>query len=92
MRMIGLVKIFGAWLENAEGGFAILNAFLLGDRIGPVIPDCRQWVQPEVAGPMTSSAASPESIFAELSGRIAEYQPQALGLWIPGPRLRRVPE
>ncbi len=27
-----------------------------------VIPDCRQRVQPEVAGPMTSSAASPESI------------------------------
>jgi hypothetical protein len=77
--MIGLVKILAAWLENAEGGFAILNAFPLGDRIGPVIPDCRK-------------AASPESIFAELSGRIAEYQPQALGLWIPGPRLRRVPE
>jgi hypothetical protein len=29
-----------------------------------VIPDCRQRVRPEVAGPMTSSAASPESIFA----------------------------
>ena len=27
-----------------------------------VIPDCRQRVRPEVAGPMTSSAASPESI------------------------------
>ncbi|MGO9048499.1 MAG: error-prone DNA polymerase, partial [Xanthobacteraceae bacterium] len=30
-----------------------------------VIPDCRQRVRPAVAGPMTSSAASPESIFTD---------------------------
>jgi hypothetical protein len=46
-----------------------------------VIPDRHQRVRPEVAGPMASSVANPQSITP------------ALGLWIPGSRASaRAPE
>jgi len=45
-----------------------------------VIPGPSQRVRPEVAGPMTSSARSPESIIP------------APGVWIPDLPLRRNPE
>jgi hypothetical protein len=49
--------------------------------------ECTEFVIPDFR-----EAESPESIFAEISERVAELELQARWLWIPGSRLRRAPE
>jgi len=59
-----------------------------------VIPEPSQRDRPEVAGPMTGFARSPESITIALSDyALVERHPLLLWLWIPGSRaFARAPE